>query len=262
VAKAVEEPLRGSISIITDFPPAELVPANERGESPTSKRRKLNSGIASLDVDYVKQEEYIKKAKEMIDFEREGACSVCHKDLEHDAGIYTICPNPGCETVTHMTCLSDYFLKEDKDSLVPISGTCPGCKTELRWIDIVKELSLRMRGQKEVMKLLKARKIRKGKATASQSVVESEDDENDEDVEADIYGEIKAVEELNPKTSKTNVGDRWHAIDDSEDSDASWLVSTASQSKKAVLGLSKAGKADTLATVIEDSDWDDALVLD
>ena len=198
---------------------------------------------------------------EVVSFEREGVCSVCHKDLEHDAGIYTICPNPGCETVTHMTCLSKHFLKGEADSMVPITGTCPSCKAKLRWVDVVKELSLRMRGQKQVENLLRTKRSRKGKATASQPVIEYSDieDDEDDDMEGDIYEEIKRLQEFNPTGSKIDMDDRWHTMDDSDDTDTGSVISTASQSKKAVSGLSKAG---TMPVVIEDSDWDDALVLD
>lgn len=262
-AKAVTEPVRDSIPIITDFPPADPIPENRTDGRPNAKRRKTDHGIAKLDVDYAKEKECVKKAKEVIDFEREGSCSVCHNDLEHEAGIYTICPNPGCEDVTHMTCLSKHFLKDEPDSIIPINGTCPSCKTELRWVDVVKELSLRMRGQREVEKLLKAKRIGKGKATASQQVESYTEDEDDDDLRGEIYEEIKKLQELNPTGARMDMGDRWHAIDDSDDTDAGSVVSTGSQSKtqekKAAVGPSKTG---TLDTVIEDSDWDDALVLD
>lgn len=262
MTKTVEEPLRNSISIVTDFSPADSATTNDSDGSPGSIRRNINHRIAALNVDYEKEKEHVKKAKDIVDFEREGACSVCQKGLEDGAGFYTICPKPGCETVTHVTCLSKHFLKDDEDSLIPINGTCPSCKTELRWIDVVKELSLRMRGQKEVMDLLKSKRIQKRKPTASQSVIESDGDEDDEIVKEDIYEEIKRLQELHSTISKTDIGDRWYTIDNSEDSDANSVASTASQSKKAVSGSGKTGKTGTLATVIEDSDWDDALVLD
>jgi structure-specific endonuclease subunit SLX1 len=160
-----------------------------------------------------------------------------------------------------MTCLSKHFLKDESDSMLPIKGTCPNCNAELRWVDVVKELSLRMRGQKEVQKLLKETRVRKGNATALQPIIGSSDideDEEDDDMEEDIYEEIKRLHELNPTASKTDMGDTWHDVHDSEDSDADSVVSTASQSKKATVST----KAGTLPTVIEDSDWDDALVLD
>ena len=215
----------------------------------------------------------MKKAKDIIGFEREGTCSVCQKDLDHDAGIYTVCPSPECEAVTHVTCLSKHFLEDDTDSLIPIKGRCPSCKSELIWIDIVKELSLRMRGQKEVERLLKPKRVRKGKDTASQSVIDSDiEDEDDYDLEADIEDELKRLQEFNPTGARMDIADRRDTLAaDSDDSDASLIVSTVSQSKPSAKAKTKlqgektrAGpqKGGILQTVIEDSDRDDAVVLD
>ena len=258
--KVVTEPIRESIPIITDFPLPEPTSEHRSDERQKAKRLKTDNGLAKLDVDYAKEKEYVKKAKDVVDFEREGNCSVCLQDLEHDAGSYTICPNAECESVTHMTCLSKHFLKDEPDSIVPVNGTCPSCKTELRWVNVVKELSLRMRGQKEVEKLLKVKRIRKGKATASQQVESDIDDDEDDDLERDIYEEIKKLQEFNPTGRKMDMGDRWHAMDDS-DTDAGSVISSDSQSKtwKTASGPSKAS---TLGTVIEDSDWDEAVILD
>ena len=253
--KVATDSIRDSIPVITDFPPADLAAEDASDGSPRAKRRRTSHGIAALDVDYAKEMEYVKKAKDVVESEREGACSVCNKHLEHDAGIYTICPNPRCETVTHITCLSKHFLKNDDGALVPINGTCPSCKTELRWVDIAKELNLRMRGQKEVEKLLKAKRTRGGRATASQTVIEASDMEEediDDDLESDYIVELKRLKELNPTGSKMEMGDRWHTIDDADDSDMSSVFSISSQSKKAETSAPSGDGA--LATVIEDSD--------
>ncbi|KAF8848151.1 hypothetical protein BDZ45DRAFT_709386 [Acephala macrosclerotiorum] len=152
--KSAAEPIRESINVFQDFPPItdEVLDSED---SPKAKKRKLNHGIQGLAVAYENEKTHVEKGRNIVDFEREGSCALCHDQLEHGAGIYTICPSPGCESVTHLTCLSQHFLRDDGDSLVPIMGRCPSCDTELRWVDVVKELTLRMRGQKEVEKLLK-----------------------------------------------------------------------------------------------------------
>ncbi|KAN0099757.1 hypothetical protein V8E51_013532 [Hyaloscypha variabilis] len=180
--KTATEPTRDSITIIQDFPPSDLVSDNESG-SPKRKKAKLTHGIAKLIVDYSNEKPHVEKGKNIVDFEREGSCAICHGELEHDAGIYTICPNKACESVSHLTCLSHHFLKDEEDALIPVKGHCPNCKAEIRWVDVVKELSLRIRGQKEVEKLLKEKRVRKGKAvTASQATnIDTEEDEDDDD---------------------------------------------------------------------------------
>lgn len=248
------EPIRESLDTITDFPPKLIKPASESG-SPQSNRQKTTHGIGALDIDYKNNKPHVQKGKNIIDFEREGSCAICLADLEHDSGIYTICSNPDCEAVTHMTCLSKHFLKDEEDSLVPIKGTCPICETETKWVDIVKELTLRMRGQKEVEKLLKKKRVGKGKATALQAMVESSEDE-DLDEDKEMEDELDRSEFI-PSPEE---GNDWHTIDDSE-SDTGSISSNASRPNPQPTKASKKPKKQ-LPIVIEDSDWDDAEVLD
>lgn len=251
--------IRDSIPIITDFPPEAASESDTDGVR--AKKRKTTYGIAALDVAYTDIKHQVEKGKEIVEFEREGACAICHSDLEHDEGIYTICPNPGCESVTHMTCLSRHFLKDDEEALVPIIGECPSCKAEVRWADVVKEASLRLRGQKEVEKLLKVKRARKGKeGTASQVIVDSdiETDVDDELDESDL-DEINQLKELNPTGSRQDLGDSWHTLGNTDDSDTGSITSSGSHRKKAT---SRKASKPSVVTVIQDSDWDDAEVLD
>jgi len=137
-----------------------------------------NRGIAMLPVTYATHKQHVEKGKAIIDFEREGSCSICSEDLIHDKGIYAICPHLVCETVSHLTCLSTNFLEgeagqrsssgelnntDQSPALLPIAGKCKGCGSTVKWVDVVKEVTLRMRGAKEVEGLLKEprRKARK-----------------------------------------------------------------------------------------------------
>ncbi len=123
-SQSVVEPIRDSLDIVHQFPlPAATSSGKE--SSPKIKRKKLDHGITALAVDYSDHKQHVEKGKDIIDFEREGSCTICHDDLDHDGGIYTICPNPGCESVTHLTCLSKHFLKGEEGAVVPIDGNCP-----------------------------------------------------------------------------------------------------------------------------------------
>jgi structure-specific endonuclease subunit SLX1 len=219
----------------------------------------MSHGIAALTVDYSNEKPHVEKGKNIVDFEREGSCAVCHSDLEHDAGIYTICPNPECDSITHLSCLSQYFLKDEEDALVPVKGLCPTCKIEIRWIDVVKELSLRIRGQKEVEKLLKGKRSRKGKAvTASQATnIDDEEDEGDDD---EMESEIEMLREGNFGRTGTDMSNTWHEIDATDDSETDSIISNTSKAQQASLyrGIQAIG----LQTVIEDTDWEDAEIID
>lgn len=260
--KAAAEPFRESISITQDFP-KNVVDNGSGSESETSgsKRRKLlGGGIEALSFDYADQREYVEKSKSIIDFELEGECAVCHKALEHDEGIYTICPSLGCQSVTHLTCLSKHFLEGEKDALIPVHGTCPTCKSNLQWVDVVKEASLRMRGEKEILKLLKPKKLKKikgVKGTSASQVVEEDAEDEDEAADLEMEEEMEFLNELDDAPKGSQIGDSWHACIDSE-SDTESITSTASEMRTTSHKTSKTGG---LKTVIEDSDWDDAIEL-
>ena len=137
-------------------------------------------------------------------------------------------------------------------------------------MDVVKELSLRMRGQKEVEKLLKVKRARKGKGTASQVIAEDseEDEDNSDEDEVDDEVEIGGSQKIPAKgkgTGKANteLGDTWNALSDSSDSDTGSIASISqSQSQNKGTYQATASHSKKLKTVIEDSDWDDADIID
>ena len=194
--RTVAEPLRSSVAITKDFPPNSLT-ENESSEIPQTKKRKVDYGIDALDVGYASHKTHVEKGKEVVEFEREGKCTLCKDGLEHDAGIYAICPNTGCESVTHLTCLGKHFT-EDADSVIPITGNCPSCNIELRWVDIVKEATLRLRGQKEVEKLLKVKRARKGDKASQAATEPFDDDLSEEDILRDIEEELEILQKFDP----------------------------------------------------------------
>lgn len=179
--------------------------------------------IHGLETDYRGLTEYVGKTREMAEGGRERICGVCREDLAHDRSgrgrekVWVACPKEGCEMTSHVRCLSRRFLDEEKKKngdedegdapLLPISGTCPSCGTNLKWVDLVKEVTLRNRGSNEVSVLLKRKAAREkkvaklaasvtaskkrrgpdGKIAASQVIPDT--DESAEDSEEDIPSE-------------------------------------------------------------------------
>jgi structure-specific endonuclease subunit SLX1 len=142
--------------------------------------------------------------------------------------------------------------------LIPVKGHCPNCKAEIRWVDVVKELSLRIRGQKEVEKLLEEKRVRKGKAViASQATnIDTEEDEDDDELE----NEVEMLRGGNFGRMGTDMSSTWHEIDNSDDSDMESIISNTSKAKQAT--SYKGVQAIGLKTVIEDTDWEDAEIID
>ncbi|KAI0835208.1 hypothetical protein F5Y06DRAFT_276981 [Hypoxylon sp. FL0890] len=154
------EPLRNTIQILTDFGP---LPSNSK-ETVSSKADEPERpwGIHALPLDYAPMKDYVTKTQSIYDFEREGNCVVCGDRLEPGKGLYATCSNAGCEGTGHVLCWSKHVLgKEAGEDIIPISGHCPQCKGEVVWSDLMKEMSLRIRGAKEIQKLLKEPRKRK-----------------------------------------------------------------------------------------------------
>ncbi|ESZ98181.1 hypothetical protein SBOR_1450 [Sclerotinia borealis F-4128] len=262
------EPLRDSLPIITDFPPGEVKAEDDEGGESTGGHH----GIEALKFAYQDTKPHLEKGKRIFNSNIEESCTICNLQLQHNSGLYTICPHSDCEVITHMICLSQHILQSDKKKkknlqpLVPIKGTCPGCKREIRWNDMVKELSLRTRGPKLVEKLLKPKRVKKTKGkgiAASQTAVESEDeddesDENEEEEEDDCInmGEFEPgnLKEVNGNGNGT--GFKYYL--DSDDSDTLSMVSVASNKsqKRKKKKISDPVVKPRLVTVIEDSDMD------
>jgi structure-specific endonuclease subunit SLX1 len=254
------EPLRPSLSIITDFPAEETCPVDENGGETSTPAH----GIAALNILYENNKLHVSKARDIIAQGREGLCGVCQQDLKNDPGIHTTCPNPGCEGVTHMSCLSKHFLRSDEDkqnegTLIPIKGLCPSCKTEILWIDVVKEVSLRMRGQKQVEMLLKEKRARKAKGTtASQAAaLESEEEDEDEEEEEEELAdeEMDDLQIFGSQVEDVEIGFQHYADDSDDSSDAPSVVSTSST--KSQTGKKRRKLKHALVMVIEDSEMED-----
>ena len=150
------EPTRVDLPVVTDFaPPEGHAEAGSGGANPSG-------GIHALPLDYEPIKDYVAKGKDVFDFEREGRCVVCDEPMAPGQGVYALCTNGGCEGVGHLSCWGHHMLSaNDRQGVLPVEGRCPKCKETVLWGDMMKELTLRLRGEKEVAKLLKAGRKRK-----------------------------------------------------------------------------------------------------
>jgi structure-specific endonuclease subunit SLX1 len=114
------------------------------------------NGIHGLPLDYSPIKEYVQKANDVVSFEQEGDCVHCKEKLDSGKGLHAMCPNSECVAMGHLDCWSRYALGSSNDgSIIPENCSCPACDGTIRWGDMMKELSLRVRGGKETEKLLK-----------------------------------------------------------------------------------------------------------
>ena len=188
-------------------------------------------------------------------------CICCKEKVDPHLEMVTICPEQRCQAHSHMACLSQRFLEsEQSQEVVPIEGQCPRCRTTLKWVDLVKELTLRMRGEKEIKRLMKPSKKKPAGQAEPQDSLSEEDDE-------DAY-----LEELDEDCSPEDVIDEphQHEVVDlmTDDEWETFSVSSKTSEPNSVLRAGEENKWHMsveagLSPVVEDSDdWASAEVLE
>ena len=200
--------------------------------------------IENIPITYLPLKQHVEKSLSVLEEKETLKCSLCASRFHIDDTSILICPESDCRTVTHMSCLAKHFLGANKSShLVPESGQCPGCDQRIGWIDLAKGLSLRVRGEREMTLLMKKGRRKKAKIDERQS-------NSDEGYEV---GELEAEDEP--------LEDDWvpGIIDDD---DAMSVSSRASEVTRTGDPPQEWRNGPRLSVVVEDSDWDDALVLE
>lgn len=276
--KATERLREGIEVVMNEIPPSELTAEerNPRG-SKEEKARKKEEGIpkqaalnlariSSLDISYNALKCQITQSLE-LNLEGSTTCGVCDQVLESEDSTLLVCPQPNCGIAFHIACLARTFLDNEQEvSVLPTSGNCPNCSTRLQWIDLVKELSLRTRGAKELDRLLKKPRSRRTRTKnfenelSSQIVVEETDDDDDEEVRSNESDEGKGP---GPIGYEESLPDDWHQPNDDDDAmSATSIHSTISSTHEHSSPHQSRPGSSRLKAVIEESDWDGAEVLD
>ena len=205
---------------------------------------KSATGIHTIEVEYNESKSHLEKSRG-VDYSS-SQCTLCSERLPADAAMSLVCPGVGCNAAGHLTCFASHFSTKDSDQIVPTSGSCPRCDSKLHWVDLVKELSLRMRGAKEINRMFKVRKPRATKKEdQSSAMVPNTKDIFEEDDGDDVP-----------------LDDNWHYLSDSTDagiedceirSDPNPLHKRFKQDE--------ATAATTSEPIIDDSDWDDTEIV-
>ena len=183
----VSEQIRPQIKVLLDLPrergDAEEVSSAQR----PAKKRKIDmigdGGVEGVDPTYARFQSALQKARDLAEgHETVPLCDVCSKGINIESHLFNVCLQGDCHSLTHLSCLANRFSEEEQsDSMLPIKGTCPSCRTTLQWSDLMRVLSLRTRDQKQVQKLLKKRN--RGVAAVAAEILEESDDSGlDEEV--------------------------------------------------------------------------------
>lgn len=264
--------IRSDIDIIRDPSPPEPLPFTGRGVNgiqplPGAEREDVfQKAVELLDVGYGGLKPWIRTSLELVET-GSNYCSVCSQRIVGRGDTMLVCPRADCSATTHVVCLARKFLGgQEGNPVIPMSGPCPRCTAKLQWADLIKELSLRARGNREMATLLKERRVRKAKAKrldrdlSSDILVENTDNADNEELEEGLdtaFARAGSVSEGSLDGHRLNLAE----LDDDMMSvtSANSGMSSGIESVNAVGGRSAPPQ---LEVVIEDSEWDDAEVLD
>ncbi|KAI9760543.1 MAG: hypothetical protein M4579_001628 [Chaenotheca gracillima] len=294
-SERVEGSLRDGVKVVLDVDAkVEDTDASKEAESKGKGKRtgsRARAGVEAVEVDYASLRAHLEKSSGMLndlDHGKEFSCAVCHQRLaSREPSPLATCPHGSCKAVSHLTCLSTHFLQhEEPGTILPAEGACPECHRPTSWLDIVKELSLRTRGQADVEKiLLKAKKeqekMEKAAATAAGKkrrrkagldaglgISDTEDDNDIRSVQsAASDNEVNAIGSSDPMELPASQDDWIYNEVADEDDDMVSVTSAASDVPNVAavedcLSEVQPKASQRLDVVIEDSEWDDAEVVD
>lgn len=220
----------------------------------------INAGIEGIVVGYSTLKDHVEKSLFLLAEGQVNRCGICARDMDTQITTILVCPQRNCQTIFHMTCLATRFLEAEKRglSVIPRAGTCPRCRSELQWIDMVKEMSLRVRGKSELARLTKKRKVPETRA-------QKEDLPYSEELNQDASeGPMRCDSFDSPSDYEEPLPMNWDYQDDDEDGES--LVHNLVSHTSMFNSISKVGKAtssiSSLEIELQDSELDDTEILD
>lgn len=169
---------------------------------PPPKIGKTASMIEELDFSYSGNKAHLEKSLTLLEGNKKHVCPICTSMIKDDP-LLVVCPSNDCSAISHIQCLSTDFLHREQSHegskmITPIEGPCPSCHTVTKWRVLVQELSLRLRGQKEVEQLFKPTRKRK-----SDDVIESDDELNPAEDE-EMSGFLELEDEISREMESGN----------------------------------------------------------
>jgi len=178
-------------SITVRLTPAEY-PVMPTDGSTEKLGDRIPAVIRMIAVAYEDCKTHVEKSKALLGDEKHNACDVCNKVLDISTSLCLVCPLETCRTVSHMTCLSRKFLADEgnQEALIPVEGICPGCRTPVKWITLMKELSLRIRGEQEIETMFKVKRQKKANSVSESESVAPEDLAEDEELDETWMQEV------------------------------------------------------------------------
>ncbi|KAL8950041.1 MAG: hypothetical protein Q9222_003901 [Ikaeria aurantiellina] len=258
------------INVILDIkPPDQSVTTpqalvrEELGRKRKSKSSSFGS-VEDIDVTYRGLKPHLDKAVAIQANQTTKNCAVCKEMLISHGSMVLICPEEDCCATSHLVCLAQWFLGNQRLEVLPISGHCPNCNSDVHWVDLVKELSVRTRGGISLPPAQKRAPVRKPQNPEyTDSDIGTNIEEQAKTLSAIVGGSATATtfEPTSINIEDDPLPDGW--VDLVNDDDDRSVTSHESEvSSREGSPRLPAKQPQRLEVVIEDSEWDSAEVLD
>lgn len=232
--KTVNRSIRDGIKVSLDMEHSKdtintgNLPLSTEAKGKRNREAPGKGGVEGLDVGYGELKDHIGKSISCLAAHEAFKCAICAKEMGPKSATALFCNQETCRTVSHLTCLATRFVQDEGAiaAVTPVSGKCPGCKRELLWIDLVKELTLRLRGEGKVVQMMrkprepsirvpetKVTKMKMNNAAVSQleAYAVPKEDVTDLD-EVLVEAEMRALD-----ASDESLPDDWHYQVDDDD---------------------------------------------
>ncbi|KAF2153347.1 hypothetical protein K461DRAFT_224739 [Myriangium duriaei CBS 260.36] len=241
--------------------------ADDKGQiEPTQESGRF--GVHSLEFTYQQYKPVLEHSLQILSHSRL-SCHSCKSGLDKVSDLILVCPHEGCSSTYHMDCLSKVFLGPDSLDVLPTNHTCPKCSKPLTWAELVKDLSLRTRGVKEQADLFKVKGRKKRAATAEETAADLIDSLSADDDASDAESGDEDADEATPasptrgrprklKAASIAYEDGWNELVDEPAFGDAIIDARGLAAETGMIAVSSG----VSARVVEDSDWDDAEVLD
>ncbi|KAL7270783.1 Slx4p interacting protein, partial [Rhizina undulata] len=128
------------------------------GENIEAKRKSRKfarngvGGAQALDITNASMTPHLQKSQDLLNPKISLNCNLCRSPLPNTHSNTLVCPHAFCKHVSHIHCLAAEFLRQENEGrnnqeddilVLPVHGNCPGCDGHTKWIDLVKEHSIR-----------------------------------------------------------------------------------------------------------------------
>lgn len=215
--------------------------------------------INELQVDYTKLEVYLEKSIFLLGDADGLQCQICNVAIVPHIQQIVVCPHASCRGTSHLLCLSSKFLesKDDSDFPIPTQGACPLCKEIVTWPLMMQELTVRNRAEREARLILRRKEKREHKK-AVKSTTEKDGDKG-------AQGRMSSVEPTFNDPSDRAQDTMCQLDQDDIKLDDNWYGETDIESESETAGREKNRSpraSSRLEIVIEDSEWDDAELIE